>query len=456
MIKPAISPRTITGSATAGIISAARSGVRNIKDITETISNEPEVTKEEKFGINYVGFFGSKRVNKDLKKSMKTIKDSVGSTFGIAKALKESVTKGAGVFGFVGKLIGGAASALPIFTLLGLPVLKGILGILAIGGVAGLFNVFKKPIINFFKRTAEFKTVIEDMIRNYFIDSKTSPEFKALSGESQGRIDATVEELTTREEKPLDTQQAVVEATKNEIALLEKQLTDYKQNNSKTTDPNYDANIKALEDRIEQLKTGRLDLRQGGDLTKNFDFIGGLANRFANNQGVFSAPGYSVLTPNEKFDTIRGALEKFGSKENIDTAKLVYQQQLNNNLKGDEKQLANDIIKFLDMFSDDPLGKIEENEKKLFLEQLNSTTIKPQEISSNNVKESGTISGVSGGTQSGNAGNVAVLPMNKNSNGSLVRNDTGGLSSGPTMKIHPNFDIDNFVAPINMANFNVV
>ena len=456
MIRPAISPRRVTGSATAGIVNAARSGVRNIKDITETISNEPEVRKHEKYGINYVGFFGSKRVNKDLKKSMKTIRDSVGSTFGIAKALKESVTKGAGVFGFVGKLIGGAASALPIFTLLGLPVLKGILGILAIGGVAGLFNVFKKPIINFFKRTAEFKTVIEDMIRNYFIDSKTSPEFKALSGESQGRIDATVEELTTREEKPLDTQQAVVEATKNEIALLEKQLIDYKQNNSKTTDPNYDANIKALEDRIEQLKTGRLDLRQGGDLTKNFDFIGGLANRFTNNQGVFSAPGYSVLTPNEKFDTIRGALEKFGSKENIDTAKLVYQQQLNNNLKGDEKQLADDIIKFLDMFGDDPLGKIEENEKKLFLEQLNSTTIKPQEISSNNVKESGTISGVSGVSQGNNASNVAVLPMDKNSNGSLVRNDTGGLLSGPTMKLHPNFDIDNFIAPINMVNFNIV
>ena len=42
MIRPAISPRRITGSATAGIVNAARSGVRNIKDITETISNEPE------------------------------------------------------------------------------------------------------------------------------------------------------------------------------------------------------------------------------------------------------------------------------------------------------------------------------------------------------------------------------------------------------------------------------
>ena len=49
-----------------------------------------------------------------------------------------------------------------------------------------------------------------------------------------------------------------------------------------------------------------------------------------------------------------------------------------------------------------------------------------------------------------------MVPMGNKSNQSLVRNDTGGLTSGPTMKIHPNFDVDNFVAPINMANFNVV
>ena len=465
MIKPLLSPTRITGNATTGLISAARSGVRNIRGVTETISNASDVTKEQKFGMNYVGFFGSKKVGKDLKKSMKTIRDSVGSTFGIAKALKESVTKGAGVFGFVGKLIGGATMALPIFALLGIPLLKGILGILAIGGVAALFNIFKKPIINFFKRTAEFKTVIEDMIKNYFIDSKTSPQFKALSEQSQGRIDATVKKLTTREEKPLDTQQAVVEATNNEIVILEKQLADYKKSTSEGTDPNYNANVKALNDRIQQLKTGNVDLRQGlfsdrfnkqgGGLFKEGDLTGILANRFANNQGIFSAPGYGTLTPNEKFDTIRGTLDKFGSKENIDTAKLVYQQQLKGNLKGDEEALAEDIIRFLDMFGDDPLGKIEENEKKLFLDQLNSTNIKPQELSSNNVKER-IIESPSGGSRRGNAGNLAVVPMSNNKNQTLVANDTGGLTSGPDMKVHLNFDPDNFIAPINMANFNVV
>ena len=173
MIRPAISPRRITGSATAGIVNAARSGVRNIKDITETISNEPEVRKHEKYGINYVGFFGSRRVNKDLKKSMKTIKDSVGSTFGIAKALKESVTKGAGVFGFVGKLIGGAASALPIFTLLGLPILKAILGIVAVGGITALLTTFGGQIIKFVRDKASgFKDFIKEVVGEFFISRK--------------------------------------------------------------------------------------------------------------------------------------------------------------------------------------------------------------------------------------------------------------------------------------------
>ena len=48
-----------------------------------------------------------------------------------------------------------------------------------------------------------------------------------------------------------------------------------------------------------------------------------------------------------------------------------------------------------------------------------------------------------------------MLPMGNKSN-QLVRNDTGGLTSGPDMRIWSNFDTDNFIAPINMANYNIV
>ena len=109
----------------------------------------------------------------------------------------------------------------------------------------------------------------------------------------------------------------------------------------------------------------------------------------------------------------------------------------------------------METFGDDPLGKLDDTKKDEFLKQLipTSSSIKAKELSKKIPED---VSSVSGVTQSGNAGNVALLPMGKNSNETLVRNDTGGLSSGPSMKLHPNFDIDNFVAPINMASFNIV
>ena len=450
MIRPAISPRRITGSATAGIVNAARSGVRNIKDITETISNEPEVTKDEKFGINYVGFFGSRRVNKDLRKSMKTIRDSVGSTFGIAKSLKESVTKGAGVFGFVGKLIGGAAMALPIFGLLGIPIIKAVLGIIAIGGVAGLLSTFGGQILEFVKDKASgFTQFVREVVGDFFIDRKTSIEFQDLKSESDARIEKAIESDTNK-----DRQQAVLEANQNEIKLLQAEKLEYEKNNK--DDRNYRQTINAYNDRIKQLKTGKLNLS-----SNPFDRLGQLASRVTESEvPLIPASGeksYFELNPEEKLDSIRALLTNFAGQEDISKARLLYEQELQKDrLNIEEQDQVKDIIKYLQTFGDDPLGKIEENEKKLFLEQLNSTAIKPQEISSNNVKERGTTSGASGVSQGGNANNVAVLPMGNSSKESLVRNDTGGLTSGPTMKIHSNFDPDNFVASINRANLNIV
>ena len=455
MIKPAISPRTITASATTGLISAAKSGVKNIKDITETISNEPEVTKEEKFGINYVGFFGSKRVNKDLKKSMKTIRDSVGSTFGIAKALKESVTKGAGVFGFVGKLIGGTASALPIFTLLGLPVLKAILGIVAVGGIGALLATFGKQIIDFVRDKASgFSEFIREVVGDFFIDRGTSQEFQTIKEQSDIRIEETIKSDVNE-----DKQQAVIDANQKEIEFLQTERDAYEENNKK--DKNYQQTLKAYDDRIEQLKTGKLDLTEKGFFLGFFDFPGKLASAVVESEAPtvpsFGKKFYEELSPEEKLDSIRALLKNIDDRGDLDKARLLYQQEIEKGDKLNQEQInqANDIIRYLESFGKDPLGKLDDDKKEEFLKTLTPTSsnIKVKELSK---KIPSDVSGVSGGTQSGNAGNVAVLPMNKNSNGSLVRNDTGGLSSGPTMKIHPNFDIDNFVAPINMANFNVV
>ena len=107
------------------------------------------------------------------------------------------------------------------------------------------------------------------------------------------------------------------------------------------------------------------------------------------------------------------------------------------------------------MFGDDPLGEIDPKKKEQFLRELSSVNSTPKELSKK-VSSVETVNNVSGGSRGGNAGNVAVLPMGNNSKESLVRNDMGGLTSGPTMKIHSNFDPDNFVASINRANLNIV
>ena len=99
MITPNIAPRRIMGSTAAGLFSAAKSSVRAMERTTNAIVKSPDITKDEKLGINYIQFFGSKKNAKILKKSLKTIRDSLVATFSIAKLLKSEITKISKLFG---------------------------------------------------------------------------------------------------------------------------------------------------------------------------------------------------------------------------------------------------------------------------------------------------------------------------------------------------------------------
>ena len=140
MITPNIAPRKITGSAAAGLFSAAKSSIRRMEKTTDAISKAPDVTKEQKFGINYVQFFGSKKNSKILKKSLKSIRDSLVATFEIAKLLRSEVSKNVKLIGektkknkgFFGL---GLSGLLSLVSLLANPVVLGALGIGA--GIVG-------------------------------------------------------------------------------------------------------------------------------------------------------------------------------------------------------------------------------------------------------------------------------------------------------------------------------
>ena len=284
---------------------------------------------------------------------------------------------------------------------------------------------------------------------DFFIDRKTSIEFQDLKSESDARIEKAIESDTNK-----DRQQAVLEANQNEIQFLQAERDAYEENNK--NDRNYRKILKAYDARIKQLQTGKLDLGS--------DRLGQLASRITESEvPLIPASGeksYFELDPEEKLNSIRALLTNFSGQEDISKARLFYEQELQKDrLNIEERDQVNDILRYLQTFGEDPLGKLDKTKKEDFLKQLipNNSNVNPKELSKK-VSSVQNVNGVSGTSQRNTAGgnNVAVLPMGNNSKESLVRNDTGGLTSGPTMKIHSNFDPDNFIASINRANLNIV
>ena len=476
MIRPLLSPTRITGNATTGLISAARSGLRNIQRSTNLISRAPGVTKEQGFGINYVDFFGSKKISKDLKKSMETIRDSVGTTFDIAKSLKESVTKGAGVFGFVGKLIGGAAAALPIFTLLGLPILKSILGILAIGGIGTLLFTFKDQILNFFENSANkvfdiikskstgFRDFVRDSVKEFFIDANKSGLFTTVRDRSQERLDESLSEAKSLQD--------VVKANQAEIKNLQEEKRTYeKLNPDKTNTEEYRQQVKAYEDRITELKTGKIpvDLNRAQRFIKNKFKIGPVLGvgqrafqRFTTETGAYPE-NYSTLNESQKENAMLRTLgsisptfnDEGNLNENIKRLSQTYTRDLERgNLLESQKEFANDVLDYLKEITNSQTVDSGQTPSTDFSKNLTPRIIpKPSE---NEIKKDQKVNR-RGSSFNSKGTNVSVLPMGNNSpQPELARNDTGGLTSGPSMRLFSNVDHDNFVALINKSSLNVV
>ena len=474
MIRPAISPRRITTSASVGLFSAARSGVRNIQSSVNTISNAPGVTREQKFGMNYVGFFGSKKNSKILDKSLKTIRDSIVSTFGIASALKLAVKTGSGVFGFVGKIIGLAGSILPFLTIFA-PLLK----LVAIGGLGGLLFAFKDQIFNFFinsatnifniikEKAAGFKDFIRDSVKEFFIEANKSGQFGTIRNRSTERLNQDLSEAKNLQD--------IEKANQNEIKLLEAERDEYKEKNpDKENTEEYRQEVKAYNDRITEIKTGRIpvDLNRGQRFFKNRFNIGPalgvgqkLFRRVTTDRGQYPE-NYDTLTQSEKKDRI---LQTFGSQsptfdeqgnlnENIVRLSQTYTRDLKRGkLSDDQETFANDFLQFLKELTTQSTQTMEGDQSSSvdFSKFLKPTITSKQnsfEINRDNRKDN------RGGLTFRNKGdNVAVLPMGKNKPSSdIISNDIGSGSASPTMTVFSNVDHDNFVALINKSSLNVL
>ena len=379
MIRPLLTPRKITGNATIGLVSAARNSVRNIKRSTDTISNAPGVTKEQKFGMNYVGFFGSKRNSKILDKSLKTIRDSMVSTFGIATALKVAVKTGQGIFGFIGKIFKFAGSILNLLPFSG--IIKAFLVSIAVGGLGGLFLKFKDQILGFFERSEiaskifdiikskakGFTSYIKRIIADFIIDRGMSSEFQDIRDISEDRLDQNVSNLIEKGAKPTD---AVIDANQNEIEILKEEKQIYiEQNKGIVPNEEFNATKKAYDARITELETGAVPVQKrffGTKIKNPFDALGAFAERSTQQAGSFTAQDYQSLSSAEKLEKIQSILRDFDTREDIEKAKLIYQRELKQGELSENQFIqATDILKFLEM-AESPLGGLDPKKRKEF------------------------------------------------------------------------------------------
>ena len=139
MITPAIKPTLAFRPISRGLITAARNSVNRVQESTQKISKG--LNRNEKFAMNYVEFFGSKKTTKILKKNLKSVRDSLISTFSMVKTLRENVAKmSKGGLGAAGGALGGIAGILGkglLGGVLGKEVLFSLIG-LATGGITFL------------------------------------------------------------------------------------------------------------------------------------------------------------------------------------------------------------------------------------------------------------------------------------------------------------------------------
>ena len=184
--------------------------------------------------------------------------------------------------------------------------------------------------------------------------------------------------------------------------------------------------------------------------------------RFTTETGAYPE-NYSTLNESQKENAMLRTLgsisptfnDEGNLNENITRLSQTYTRDLERgNLLESQKAFANDVLDYLKEITKSQTVDSGQDLSTDFSKNLTPRIIpKPSE---NEIKKDQKVNR-RGSTFNSKGTSVSVLPMgNKSPQPDLVRNDTGGLTSGPSMRLYSNVDHDNYVALINKSSLNVV
>ena len=341
MISPAIKPRVAFKPISRGLIVAARNSVNKVQESTQKISKG--LDKNEKFAMNYVQFFGSKKTTKILKKNLKSIKESLMSTFAMAKTLRKKVgemSKGGGVIGgilgFLGKgLIGGLLGKLVLGTLIGLAT--GGIGFLLYRNAAGFFKFLRE-------KKDQLAPIIEGLVKRVLERAVLPAGVQTLTDDLSTKVSSDVDDLLL-ENPEMNRDEAVRQVIASNVGNLQEQIETLKEQRKEITGKRGSKDyvkLREINNQIQVLESGIKFLKTGKKMNPAYDLFFG--DRLS---GTFYPEGYEGMTTKERLNTVVSYVET--SPLNLDTLDYQVSQSATMRKGSDSKvRFYEDVKNYID------------------------------------------------------------------------------------------------------------
>ena len=348
MIRPAIAPTRVFNPISRGLFTAARNSVNQVQQSTQKISRG--LNKDQKFAMNYVEFFGSKKTTKVLRKNLKSITKSLKTTFDIAKNLKSEVGKMAKGGGLLKGLAGTIGAGLfgGLFGKLTLGVLAGI----AVGGIGFLLYKNAGTFFRFLNdKVAQLTPIIEGIIIKYFAKIASPPGQDELMDLSSENVIDNIDKI--RSEQPdITSDEAITLAVNREIEQLEKLIKESRERRKelrKKPIQNFSA-VMDEDRKVEALKATIGFLRTGQKFTGPFSFI---------SSRIFDGTvpkNYDKLTSSERETTVKNIVNQSSNINQLEFETL----RLSGMPQGDVRtRFFEDVLNFINAKKENKLDKFQ-------------------------------------------------------------------------------------------------